>query len=115
MTSTLFAAVALGAAFVANAQAATQDPASSPMRVYGAPAQTDTDQRITNEVVDAIASDRRMRGQGVVQVRTDRGVVTLTGRVSTFVTADRAGEVASSVQGVRSVDDQVNPRVGKNF
>ena len=114
MKSPLFAAVALGAAFAANAQAPVQDSTST-MRVYGAPAQTDADQRITNEVVDAIASDRRMRGQGVVQVRTDRGVVTLTGRVTTFVTADRAGEVASSVQGVRSVDDQVNPRVGKNF
>lgn len=108
------AVLALSAAFAANAQVPNQDH-STRMKVYGASEQTEADQRITNDVVAAIAGDRRITGDGVVQVKTDRGVVTLTGRVTTFVTADRTGEIASSVEGVREVDTQVNPRVGRNF
>jgi len=108
------AVLALSAAFAANAQAPNQDSAAR-VKVYGASELTEADQRITNEVVAAIAGDRRLTGEGIVQVKTDRGRVTLTGRVTTFVKADRTGEIASSVEGVREVDTQVNPRVGKNF
>ena len=86
--------------------------------VYNEPAITveapryNDDRRINDDVVDAIASDRRIRDGANIGVSTYRGNVQLNGRVTTPNQRDYAGEAANSVYGVDEVTNLIRPRVG---
>jgi osmotically-inducible protein OsmY len=110
MKKIVMAGALIAAASAVGAQAADES-ATSPITVYGQRATED--QRINDDVVAAIANDSSLDGK--IGVQTEDGKVTLTGLVSTFGQADRAGQDAESVDGVKEVDDQVNALVGKNF
>ena len=69
-----------------------------------------TDQRITNDVVDVLATDPRLSGK--IGVVTDDRTVHLTGRVTTPGQADIASRDAMSVDGVREVRNELRTRVG---
>ena len=95
-------------------------PATTTTYVYTEPAITveapryyNDDQRITADVVDAIASDGRIRGD--IGVSTYRNNVELTGRVTTHGQRDLAARAAKSVDGVSEVQNLIKPRVGDYF
>ena len=97
-----------------------REPVTTTTYVYTEPAITveapryyNDDQRITADVVDAIASDGRIRGD--IGVSTYRSNVELTGRVTTPGQRDRAGRAARSVDGVGEVQNLIRPRVGDYF
>ena len=69
-----------------------------------------TDQRITNDVVDVLATDPRLSGK--IGVVTNDRTVHLTGRVTTPGQADIASRDAMSVDGVREVRNELRTRVG---
>jgi len=62
------------------------------------------DDEITRRVEDRLATDGRL---DEVDVRTDAGVVTLTGKVSTIGAGGHASEIARELPGVRSVKNQL--------
>jgi BON domain len=66
---------------------------------------------ITDDVVDRIATDRRVSGN--IGVDTFRGQVTLTGRTGGTVQKDFADQDAKSVDGVNEVENYIRPRVGE--
>ena len=63
-----------------------------------------TDKTITRRVDDALSRDRDLRE---VKVRTDQGVVILTGEVPNIMAGARASERARGVAGVRAVKNQL--------
>lgn len=63
-----------------------------------------SDDEITRRVEDALAQDVRLDR---VAVRTDAGVVTLTGEVSTIGAGGRASMIARELSGVRSVNNRL--------
>ena len=65
-----------------------------------------SDDAITARVQAALANDPNAQGSQI-KVSTYRGVVQLAGFVSSNSVRDEAGSVASSVQGVRSVDNDL--------
>jgi hypothetical protein len=83
---------------------------------YVAPAITVTapylteDQRITSDVVDAIAADPRVSGRIGVETRDNE--VTLSGSTTTSGQARHAERDARGVAGVRNVTNEIRPRVG---
>jgi hypothetical protein len=81
-----------------------------PPIVVTAPPAT-SDDLITGDVVDSIASDPRISGQ--VGVDTFNGDVTLNGRVGTPQQAERAASDARSVDGVGDVTNYIRARVGE--
>ena len=94
-------------------------PAPTTTYVYNEPAITveapryyNDDQRVTADVVDAIANDDRIRNGANIGVSTYRGNVQLSGRVTTPNQRDYAGEAASSVSGADEVTNLIRPRVG---
>ena len=94
-------------------------PTATTTYVYNEPAITveapryyNDDRRINDDVVDAIASDRRIRDGANIGVSTYRGNVQLTGRVTTPNQRDYAGQAANSVSGVDEVTNLIKPRVG---
>jgi hyperosmotically inducible periplasmic protein len=66
-----------------------------------------SDDAITRRVEYRLAEDGRLKG---VDVRTDAGVVTVTGEVSTIGAGVHASEIAGEVSGVRSVKNQPDLR-----
>lgn len=68
------------------------------------------DERIQALVMDAILTAPRMTGK--IGVESRDAVVTLTGWTATSGQATRAGMYAHRVSGVKSVDNQIRPRVG---
>jgi len=62
------------------------------------------DDEITRRVESRLAKDRRLKS---VDVRTDAGVVTLTGEVSTIGVGAQASEIAREVSGVRAVKNEL--------
>jgi len=65
-----------------------------------------SDDAITDRVHSALANDPATQGAHI-KVTTDRGVVQLAGFVNSNSVRDEAGNVAGSVQGVRSVDNDL--------
>jgi osmotically-inducible protein OsmY len=111
MKKIVMAGALIAAASAVGAQAADQSATSPPTTVNG---QRETqDQRINNDVVEKISDDSSLDGK--IGVTTEHGDVTLKGLVTTFGQAERAGQDAESVDGVRDVDNQTNALVGKNF
>lgn len=70
----------------------------------------DTDNAITRRVERALASDSQVSDANI-NVATSDGVVQLAGFVNSDQQRDTAGSLASSVQGVRKVDNdlRINP------
>ena len=68
-----------------------------------------SDDAITSSVLSALSRDPTTQNSPI-KVSTERGVVQLAGFVSSNSVRDEAGSVAGSVQGVRSVDNDL--RVG---
>ena len=68
------------------------------------------DQRIQADVMDRIAGLQNVSGK--IGVVSNDAVVMLTGYTSTAGQAYRVGREARSVIGVRSVDNQIRPRIG---
>ncbi len=64
------------------------------------------DATITTRVKSKIAADSTLNPFNV-QVTTEMGIVYLNGRVATAADKERAGEVARSVSGVKSVDNKL--------
>lgn len=83
-------------------------PAASEEIIVTAPRLTE-DQRITDDVVDRIASDPKITGQ--VGVETYRNTVTLTGKVRSPQQVDQAATDARSVPGVREVNNEIRSRM----
>jgi hypothetical protein len=81
--------------------------------IVEAPRYANEDARITQDVVDAIASDSRI--SGTIGVETFRNQVELTGRVTTPGQADLAVRDAKSVPGVDEVNSRLRVRVGGQF
>ncbi|HLX22582.1 MAG TPA: BON domain-containing protein [Usitatibacter sp.] len=70
----------------------------------------DRDNAINTDVVNALSNDSRISGK--IGVETYRQVVTLTGRVSNPMQADRAEQVARGVTDVNDVQNLIRARVG---
>jgi hyperosmotically inducible protein len=94
-------ATALSVCMAAGA-AATGDPTAHSDSVGAAV----TDTTITAKVKSSFLGDDRLKGSHI-KVVTTNGVVTLTGSATSSDSKNAAEELAQSVNGVRSVDDQV--------
>lgn len=68
------------------------------------------DEVINRDVVFALSGDSRL--SGLIGVATERGIVSLTGLVTTAAQVGRAGRTAASVDGVRDVENLLRARVG---
>jgi hyperosmotically inducible protein len=83
-----------------------------PATVYAADTSTDTagqyvdDASITTKVKAAYAEDKWIKGRDI-SVRTDHGVVDLTGTVNSKDESDRATELATKVKSVRAVHNNL--------
>jgi hyperosmotically inducible protein len=88
-----------------------------PVVAYSADTSTDTagqyvdDAAITAKVKAAFAKDKWVKGHEI-SVRTDHGVVDLTGNVKTRQSSDRATKLATKVKSVTAVHN--NLTVGAN-
>ena len=67
------------------------------------------DEDLTKSVKDRLKKDARLKGSDV-EVRADKGVVTLTGEVKDLGARARASEVARGVPGVRSVKNELKEK-----
>jgi hyperosmotically inducible protein len=65
------------------------------------------DSAITAKVMTELLADPDIKGLSI-DVDTDEGVVALKGNVASRTLADRAGELARSVDGVKSVDNRLS-------
>ncbi len=83
-----------------------------PVGAYAADTSTDTtgqyldDAGITTKVKAAFAEDKWVKGRDI-SVRTDRGVVDLTGTVNSKAESNRATELATKVESVRAVHNNL--------
>ena len=83
-----------------------------PLGAYAADTSTDTtgqyldDATITTKVKAAFAEDKGVKGRDI-SVRTDHGVVDLTGTVNSKAESDRATELATKVKSVTSVHNNL--------
>ena len=100
-----------GPAYTYTRPVVTEVVYESPPIVVEAPRLTE-DQRITNEVIDTLASDPYLSGRIAVQTY-DRDV-NLSGSVTTPGQVRRAVRNAKSVWGVENVTSELRPRVGSN-
>ena len=66
-----------------------------------------SDRELTQEVYTAFSRDFHVSYNNELQVRTFGGVVILTGEVEEFSDLKRIVEIASSVPGVKSVDNRI--------
>jgi hyperosmotically inducible periplasmic protein len=93
------AATAVGA--VGETQDAQLKPQSDGLRAAAA------DTATTAQVKKRLATDKRFENSKI-SVTTTNGIVTLTGRAPTHEIASAAEDVASSVSGVKGVDNQIS-------
>jgi osmotically-inducible protein OsmY len=63
-----------------------------------------SDSDIAKAVVSRLSKDKQLKK---VDVRTDAGVVTLTGQVPTIGASAKASEMARGVSGVKSVKNEL--------
>lgn len=66
-----------------------------------------SDATLTTKVHTALANDVGMRTMYSINVDSDKGVVTLKGKVDSEATRQRAGDVARRVSGVNSVKNEL--------
>lgn len=66
-----------------------------------------SDATLTTKVHTALANDVGMRTMYSINVDSDKGVVTLKGKVDSAATKQRAEEVAKRVSGVQSVKNEL--------
>jgi osmotically-inducible protein OsmY len=66
-----------------------------------------SDATLTTKVHTALANDVGMRTMYSINVDSDKGVVTLKGKVDSQATRQRAEEVAKRVSGVSSVKNEL--------
>ena len=66
-----------------------------------------SDATLTTKVHTALANDVGMRTMYSINVDSDKGVVTLKGKVDSEATKQRAGDVAQRVSGVNSVKNEL--------
>jgi hyperosmotically inducible protein len=84
----------------------------SPVVVYATDTSTDStgqyldDATITTKVKAAFAEDKWVKGRDI-SVRTDHGVVDLTGTVNSKDESDRATELATKVKSVKAVHNNL--------
>jgi osmotically-inducible protein OsmY len=89
-----------------NLKEAGSDTAAAATDVYTGSKRAVKDVTITAKVKKALHDDPAT-GPSDIHVSTKTGVVTLTGQVSSREAADRAQELASHTNGVKSVDNQL--------
>jgi hyperosmotically inducible protein len=83
-----------------------------PVGAYAADTSTDTtgqyvdDATITTKVKAAFAEDKLVKGRDI-SVRTDHGVVDLTGTVNSQLESDRATKLATNVKSVAAVHNNL--------
>jgi hyperosmotically inducible protein len=83
-----------------------------PLAVYADDTSTDTtrqyldDGAITTQVKTAFATDKKIKSS-TISVRTDNGVVDLTGRVSSKEESDYATQLATQVKSVKAVHNNL--------
>ncbi len=65
-----------------------------------------TDQAVSDAVEDQLIEDSAIRSNSL-DIRTQDGIVTMTGQVDNLLTKDRAERIARTVKGVRGVIDRV--------
>jgi hyperosmotically inducible protein len=68
-----------------------------------------TDADIKKAVKDRISKDERLKGADI-EVRADKGVVTLTGNAKDLAARARASELARGVSGVKAVKNEVQEK-----
>jgi len=90
----------------ANLKQAGADSAAAAEDAYNGTKIEVKDTTITAKVKTAMHDDSTI-GRSEIHVSTRAGVVTLKGQVSSREVADRAADVASRVEGVRHVDNQL--------
>ena len=84
----------------------------APFNTYAADTSTDTtgqsldDATITAKVKAAFAEDKWVKGRDI-SVRTDHGVVDLTGKVNSKDESNRATDLATKVTGVQAVHNNL--------
>ena len=64
------------------------------------------DDQIVTDVKEAITKEASLK-QASIDVRAEKGIVTLTGKTPSLVTSVRASEVARRVAGVRAVRSEL--------
>jgi hyperosmotically inducible protein len=96
-------ATALSVCMASGAMAQEQSPTPHSDGVGAAVSDT----AITAKVKSSFVGDDRLKGSHI-KVVTTNGVVTLTGSAATSDSKSAAEELAQTVKGVRSVDDQVS-------
>jgi len=69
--------------------------------------QSTDDAAITTKVKAAMAKDREVSARNI-HVKTENGVVRLSGNAKSREEAQQAVSIAQSIQGVTSVDNQIN-------
>ena len=74
--------------------------------------QTASDATLTTKVHTALANDVGLRTVTAINVDSDKGVVTLKGRVDSEDTKRRVEEVAKRVSGVTSVKNELQVKGG---
>ena len=94
----------LGAAMVAAALALSACATDSPRRSAG---EFGSDAALTSKVKTAIASDAGLGSASAINVNSYRGVVQLSGFVDSPEKVERAAKAARSVEGVRTVENNV--------
>jgi hyperosmotically inducible protein len=99
--------VSLGVATALSVCMAAAATAGDPTPHSDSVGATISDSAITAKVKGSFAGDDRLQGSHI-KVVTTNGVVTLTGSAPSADSKTAAEELAQSVNGVRSVDDQVS-------
>jgi len=89
-----------------NLKQAGSDTAAAAEDTYNGTKIAVKDTTITAKVKSAMKSDQAI-GASEIHVSTKAGTVTLKGQVSSREIADHAADVASKVEGVRHVDNQL--------
>ncbi|MGH8494530.1 MAG: BON domain-containing protein [Gammaproteobacteria bacterium] len=72
------------------------------------------DDTITAEVRSALRRDSNLR-RGSIWVKTDRGVVTLSGSVDSYQLRDYAATIAAGVRNVVAIDNRLQVGSGSAF
>ena len=109
MKALIVAATALILAFPAYAQPTAAERADNRDKVGNFPANA----ALTGKVKSALAADVGLKTLKI-NVDSDKGVVTLKGRVDSADNKKRAGEVAKQVEGVKSVKNQLRVNTPKS-
>lgn len=65
------------------------------------------DSWITSKVKSEMVADKTVKAHNI-SVTTNRGVVTLTGTAATWDESNKAAEIANSVKGVKSVENDIH-------